>query len=873
MNTLRQKMAGASEKQAGSMQTALSRMMDEYQATSDAFESSRMATKITMSAPPSGQFVSAAGVPVLPRVGPEELRRAVQGVEEIPLGIPQLKGGAIIPKTGAIPPKVVPKIGPSIPTTTEKLRSSVSSVQAKLAVSVKNLEGLNERARIALTQLQPVSETGTFEKAARPAFRKGGVPVTEADLLAYKMSAETAKVGMGELVAAGTQFRSLQRQIQSSGDILSANLANQLGDALEIARKRLNLAVETANVQRFATNRIMAKGYGTPIPQDVIEALQSTGNMLSGLREVQARLPITTNLIRGVRNWGKLAPAERSQFYSDLINQFKLNLFSVGSWSLDMFGNASEISAQFVGGLGYDLAHLFKGRGTLPATRGMLYAIRNRIPNIGKPTIPAMEEAFGQTIGGELVRGGFGGGMGTFTTRSTPLSKVYDYLIGSPLYAKGFMDAEAGRLAGMSGLYRNAILAAEDAGVMGSARMKFINDFVANPSEGAILDAIAMGQKARFNRPLSSTTERLVSNPIVITVLDSFPRWGVQFSKWTAEMLGYNSEVFSALRKGTLTAEEFGHYIAKTATGAGGLYLLDKTLYDRVDFKSMEYVHPNGDRSRLSNREPISSGLFMLAMIHGDKEKATAALKFSSFPGAKFLGGEGGLLTGVIMQLQRAVETKGMSTRRLSEEFTDFLNRAIPGQALLGALKTTIDPIARRGLGAGLPGVSRMLPTVINPATGKPLEPKQRIPVLGVQLSSVMATPFPGARRVLDPVHALLFKYSTPVYRGIRTSMLGVPSSEIPDEWRDEWTIALGEQRQRLLGPIARDQQRIMVLEKLDLKDAQKYVQGLDNTAARAATAIIMSRHGRRTTGMKPLTPQDLTMPEVQLKAAKERRR
>jgi hypothetical protein len=85
----------------------------------------------------------------------------------------------------------------------------------------------------------------------------------------------------------------------------------------------------------------------------------------------------------------------------------------------------------------------------------------------------------------------------------------------------------------------------------------------------------------------------------------------------------------------------------------------------------MEYVHPNGDRSRLSNRDPIPSGLFLVALFKGDLERATAALRYASVPGARLLVGEGGLLGSLIGQVRTAIEGADVDPQGFRRELTD----------------------------------------------------------------------------------------------------------------------------------------------------------------------------------------------------------
>jgi len=803
------------------------------------------------------------GKPMFGRVSPE-FRAGESGAAEIPEFLKSIGR-----RLGLIREEA-PAAAPQLPTT-EQLRARVEETRKSVEGAVQQLDRLNARAKIAVEQTATIEATGTLAKEVRPEFRKGGAPVSEADLKAFKLSANEAKKGMAQIVAAAREMERLKSELAGKADALSANAASLISDSMENAVRRLNQAVEEANVQRFVANRIL-KSYDGPIPKDVIETMRTQGVLLNGLRDVQAKVPITTNIIESIQNWGNLTPKQRFQFTKDLVDQFRLNLFSPFSWTLDFLGNAAELTAQAVGGAGHDIVYLRHGKLSLPASQGLIHAIRSRLAARGAPILPTAEEGLGTTIGGEIIGGGFRTAQGTFTRRGNVLSSFYDYLIGTPLYAKGAIDAEAKRLGAVTYLHRAAIIAADKAGLRGAARIDAMRNFLDNPPAEAIQEAVIYGQKAGFSRPLGGSIERLANSPVTQLVLDAFPRWGFQFTQWSAEMLGYNRQLMSRLANKTATPEMVGEYMAKTATGWGGLYLIDKVLYDRVDFNSMEYVHPNGDRTRLSSREPLPTALLFLAAIHGDQNKALAALKFSSIPGAKFIGGEGGMLLSVLQQFQRAARSRDISPRRMSDEFTDVLNRAIPGQAMLGLLKTLIDPIVRRGAGAGLPGISKRLPPVIEPTTGEPLAPKIRIPGTAVEIPSVLGTPFPGATRVLNPVQKLLFRYGTPIFRGPRTSILGVPSSELPETFRDEWLVELGRQRQRILGPLAGDKKKLERLGSMEFADARALIADLDSSAAAIASSIVAKRHKLRPLISRPLSGAEQALPEAFIRKARELR-
>jgi len=606
---------------------------------------------------------------------------------------------------------------------------------------------------------------------------------------------------------------------------------------------------------------------GTSLPELMEQAralVAQASSQLRGVRTIRQREPVTTGLINAVRErrWPDAAR------YA--VDQLRLNLLSVGSWTLDAIGNASEMGPQAMAGLGHDLVYTTRsGQVSFPAVRGFVEAVRNRWRERRIPMDQEIEAAFGRTAGGERFGRVPTGERrrltmrerlerpGAFTYRTTKASAAFDILQGAPLYAKSAMDMGAKRLVATATIFRDAIKAADSMRLEGARRQTFIKQFFERLPEATREEANREGNKAGFNRPLSQLEERWAASTVGRLVVDAFGRWPFQFTRWAGEMLGYNRPLFEKLRAGKATPEEIGAYVAKTATGYGGLLLLDSLLYDRTDFNSMEYVTENGDRVRISGREPLATGLWFLALVKGDTDKAAAALRYASIPAARLFTGEGGLATSTFKAFYQAAQNPQNDPRALRRELSTQFNKAIPGQALLSTLKTLFDQTIREGPGANLPVISRALPARIKPTTGEPQRPTQRIPGTETELPSIQGTPIPGMVRVTDPVERLLTRYSLMVYRGLRQPIAGFPPGEVPPEYRREWESELGKERKRLLTPMAQRLGR-GELERLPDESMRKRIQTLDAMAARIATMRVSRAHG----GVPKLTERRPTFRE-----------
>jgi hypothetical protein len=205
----------------------------------------------------------------------------------------------------------------------------------------------------------------------------------------------------------------------------------------------------------------------------------------------------------------------------------------------------------------------------------------------------------------------------------------------------------------------------------------------------------------------------------------------------------------------------------------------------------MEFVNEKGERTRLSGRQPFPELYMATALLRGDTANAKAALPFTSIPFASMMGGQGGLLSPLV---QTMIESwRGNYTaEQTARELTKMVNNAIPGKSILGLARAIFDPTIREGIGAPIPGIAQTLPKKVNPTTGEPAAPMQRIPGTGIKLPTVGGTPFPGAVRVLNPIEKVLMNHGIATVRPRRTSLIEIPASDVPKELRREYEQRVG---------------------------------------------------------------------------------
>jgi hypothetical protein len=582
---------------------------------------------------------------------------------------------------------------------------------------------------------------------------------------------------------------------------------------------------------------------------------QAEANLLAGDIAAHVREPIYNAIAARLRNIGSLDQQGWQELRRYLVDAWRLNLFSVTSFSLDVVSNTAEHAAQRVEGAGYDLMHVLKtGRLTLPSTAGFFAALRQRVTHAGQPLDARLEAAFGRTVSGETdilgspSRGVFPmGERGTFSSRRTWRGKALDALVGTPLYLKGMADLSSKRLAAMAALYQEARTSADRQGLRGAAAEQSISDYVANPPDHAVETAVALGNSAGFNRTLTDWEEAVSRNNFVRLFVTPFARWPFQLARWSAEMLGANPRAYKALREGTLTPERLTAYLARTATGWGGLYLVaslfapsdaDDEEKDRgyVDYKTLDFVRPNG--SRVSLRvEPISTALFIASLLRGDREAVINSSRYASMPFSQVLlaskSEAGGLLGGLLTSYKYALQSGNLTSPAMLDAVTDTLNRLVPGQALLGALESVINPTDQRGLGAKLPGVSYLFPDEPNPTTGTAdVRYWQLGDVTSAPIPAVSGVPLPLTSLTRSPVHQALSQNELLTYRGPRAPVAGIAPAELNRQQRRQWNQILGEERQRVFTGYDFQALRRQGHSRQQIRE---YTQRLESAAARAA--------------------------------------
>lgn len=730
----------------------------------------------------------------------------------------------------------------AIPPAVERIRKRAS----KFAADLKQVrDRLIPEAEVVEREAEIIGETGTLAPETRKPFREEVAPKPET--FTKRVSEQDIADTQAAITALAREYRDLRREVEQGADPFSQHTVRAVQGLLGQATGGLNALAKEFRAQRFAAGRSV-KRFDRPVPEDVLAALQEAGVMTEWLGRAKPRLPIYTNILRSLRHFPSLTQPERRQFVRDLVDAWRLNLFSVTSWSLDFVGNASEISMQVASGAGRDLVQVLRGSPNFPSLQALFRAVKDRALHAGVPLPEKLEAGLGATIGGERIGGGFRGALsgerpGTFTTRKGIPSRALDLLVGSPLYAKGVFDTGAKRLMATATVWRDAIEEANRQGLSGQDRRAFYREFLRNIPEATEERAIEAGNKAGFNRQLSEFEERVAGSTVVRLLGDVFARWPFQFTRTMGEWLGYNPVLFRDVVAGKASAEDVASWVVKTATGWGALYLLNETLYDRVDFNSMEYVHEDGNRTRLSNRDPLPTALWLLATLKGDVERSTGALRYASIPGARLLAGEGGLLGGLVSAVTKATERADLDAGALTRELTNQVNRAIPGQALLAAVESLFDPVIQEGIGAHIPGVSSFLEPAIKRTTGEPLEPRQE--VLGVEIPTIAGTPIPGAKRLLDPVERLLSRYGAVIYRGPRVPIAGLPPVEVPHDILREWLVEFGQNRQRFLGPLAEQMDR-GDFDAQNPDEVRERIMAKDALAANMATNVINQRYGTR---------------------------
>lgn len=745
----------------------------------------------------------------------------------------------------------------------------IEDFNAQLRGLHDELTGLDQMTKEVLAERARVQETGTVSPELRKKIRRTPLAPTRGETFKTRFSEATIKRAQKRVDTMGERLIEVFDEIDAFEQGRNP-LTQAAYDALR-ARLRFNVA----RARRISADYIKAgflagrsvQTFNVAVPRNILAAYERIGIDLQSLADAQELLPLytrikenTSTVIRDILGERALSTAQKTQMigqvFKDLVESTRLNLFGPASWTLDLVSNLVEGVVQTTEGLSRDvfLRAIVDRNFSLPATRAALKGLTEMWRGTKLP--PLLEDFMHRrTVSGEKIPGAsFGmrslmeeGKMtpGAFLMRRGVGSTLLDWGVGGPLYFKSFVDTSSKRWAAFTTIWEQAHIQANRRKVPWAQQNDFYKQYFENVPEDVQLLALRNAQKAGFNREFNRAIERLTGSTVAKLFVDPFARWGFQYTAWLAEMLGANKQLFNkivnwkSLRPSQrATADEIVSWITRSATGWAGLKFINDVIYDQVDFKWLQYVHPNGERTRLAEREPWASGLILLSAIktlssdpkiaEEARAKLTAGMRFASVPYIRFVYGEGGLFGGLVSILEKTLRKGDLSQGQLHREISDTLDRLIPGQGNLLLLKGLLDPIEREGVGGKIPLLSEFLPEVTDPTTGRPLRPSQRPLATFGALQQVLpdklvrslikteiptfGTPIPGARIIIGPTMKLLNAFaddqSVRVWRTPDVNLRGKTWNELTLLEQDEWYKELGKAREIYVLPLATNIQK-----------------------------------------------------------------
>jgi len=684
----------------------------------------------------------------------------------------------------------------------------------KRATSVKELEDnisiFSEKIRRKLEQIENIAKTGTIQpKEIRPEFsfrKEFGKPPPEEGLVSVKRIQEAKQ----DVVEFGEALKNFRAQSEAIADDLTTNQLKNLEKEFRIVWKRMQRlkAISSATLREWqkGVEQIKDISIKLGLVKDIKEKIPVFDRMfLSALRIIVPKR--TKKLLEGGELLGLTLKRPIEELPEDLrpikalIDYARLNLLPILSGLRDSITNSISISVELPTYLLQDAYSIAK-KETPVAT----YSIVKTLQDFGKTSVskrkfsellpPSIEDR----LGGEIREAGGTERFSTFTNlqfKSIPLEPVF----GAAVKFKRAADIVTSRTMAYIDLVVSASKEANKKGLKGIEREKFIDSFIKLPSKEASDSAVSIGRFVTFKPPETGGVfeKPVLSNPFVVLLLETFLRWKFAFPKWMAQVFAGRPEEWVRIKENIKNKQDpmpdFMRVISRSATGIGGLYLVNQVLYDKVDFKSMEYVDDEGNRTRLSGVAPLPEALFLTASFRGDIEKAKAALPYTSLPFSGLVSGQPQGLLGNLLKSYFSLSKGEISNERFLRELEDILNNLIPGRALLSLLKVVIDPTLRKGIGKDVPIYSFILPPVIDLKTGKPLQPKQKISEL-IELPSSGGFSIPGAERKLTELEKELLNHRIALFRSLRTPVLDLVADVtegMPSNLREKFEKKFGE--------------------------------------------------------------------------------
>jgi hypothetical protein len=784
----------------------------------------------------------------------------------------------------------------------QKLSAATDSILGRLEPVMKKFDMADSAVRLALSSQfeghfpaevqQQIHEAGTpppeMMKDVKTSTRTfdqlgAGIKLQIEHIQDLSDTLDTFKREVGKQIEASTGNTVILGR--SLGDLAQDTAKARLADAMKVFAgqlKALKVVKQSWAEQGWSQQRLTQEvGKVLANSPEAYEAARSAGIQLDGLRQILTRRPIIDNLVYSATHWKEMSPLERRQAFSDMVDFNRLR-FSLTSFVMDTVTNSGVAALKLPEYAGRDLGTLMRtGKLDAPALTSLLDAVKYRATHSFTP-LPSGIEA-GRTAMGEPLRPGLpppaemmgpglgkatnrlwnslnqGGGQGTYTGRTGALSTLGDEVLARGGYMKGMADTFFKRMFWTASAYRIAGAEATRMGLEGASRDQFVSGFVENPP-AQFHDAIAEeGNEVGFNRNLPGWMKRYRGSLAVKLLIDKFPGWTMQWADMIAHTAG--GDLINAARgKGPVDVHPFDNMIGKgvmTLNAVGALYAVAKHIYPHYNPQTGDYIDPISKAAfRLSDKEPFVSMLTAVGAIqagwsalNGDSDSARQHLRDAGWTGknssllllnwlGEYKGGVGGPM---LKEAYTYLSGGRPSPDALTDAFLQEANRTID-LPMFAPIRGLIDPIQRRGFGATLPGVSRLLPAKPDQITGKPTERYES--VLGLRLPMIAGMPVPGWREV-DPVERLLnrFDVGTPG-KGTWTAIPDIPGpmspADLTRDQREKWKLYFGQARQSLLGEVAGYQnfQQLDQQAKASPEAAQAIKEALgkvNNAAARAA--------------------------------------
>lgn len=676
-----------------------------------------------------------------------------------------------------------------------------------------------------------IAAKGTSSPDLRAEVGKG-IAANRGSLVSQSVVDETRK----EFVQAIGEMQRLRGVAINEGDKIAELSIAQAETRARLLAAKWNEAKRTSHESLAAFQR-------TP---ETIDELGQIQGFLQSIGEIKQAKPLYDRAIGQFKN-KQYVDAAKTMFEAQ-----RLNLFPLTSGFRDFVTNTLVLAARVPGEIAYDLA---TPGNKFARTLGIINSIRSEVPqalgqkinpNIKRYELPKdIESAITGTAYGEPIPQN----RNIFTDAKIGGVSV-DPVLSAGVNIKIKTDNLFSRIGALSELIAQGNMAARKAGLKGQESKSFVSDFVANPPDFAKMEAIRLGKDASFKKQLTPLEDAISNSFMVKAFLAAFPRWMFNFGRWAAETLGTSPTFWGKIKANTASSGDIARYLTTAATGWGGVKFVNDVLYENVDPVRMELRNANGDRVRFGGLSPLPDAYILAALMRGDIEKARAAAQYTSLPGLNVLGAKPqGMFSDLAMSIYRGyTENPKTTTNSVAANLVNTVNTAIPGRAVLMALKTVTDQTQREGIGAEVPGISYMLPPKINPTTGAPLRPQQ---LLGAQeFPAIGGLSVPGGVRSLNPIEKTLLDHGFGTAKPRRGSILDFQSSDVPKPLRLKYEELSGKNVNQFVGQLINTDE----FKTAPFDARRKMLQKVLDVSHKAAIGTLASDYGtyKKPEGQRP---------------------